>query len=145
MPQIAPWRTGYTSCSIDSTFRVGKRKTSPSMLHELRLAFAAKAYDPDRLFLPTAIDAAEFLDWAESLGLVLAGVESFRLFPEGGVQPIQDFSNDAADFSGSSREFFQATRDLIALGGVQGLYFEIVFEDEVRDTKLPMAKSRTHP
>jgi hypothetical protein len=119
--------------------------TGQPRLHELRLAFAEKAHDPDRIFLLTAMDAAEFLDRAESLGLVLAGVESFRVFPEGGVQPVQDFSNDAADFSGSSREFFQATRDLIAFGGVQGLYFEIVFEDEVRDTKLPMAKSRSHP
>lgn len=97
-------------------------------LNELKSEFRANAERPDDLFLLRPEDATRMIEKGVALGLQLAGIEAFRLTPEGAFQPEQDFSNDAVDSTLSHVEFVQATLKLIRRSEFRHYLFEVVFE-----------------
>jgi hypothetical protein len=99
-----------------------------SSLSLLKEEFRSRAESPDNLFLLSAVDAVEFVQCGERLKLRLAGVEAFRMWKSGAFQPVQDFSNDSAEFDLSNDEFVKSTLELIRKGGASGLWFQVVFE-----------------
>ena len=96
---------------------------------QLRSKYRDRALAPETLFLLNASDALAFLGDAEAVGLILAGVEGFRITDLGAYEPRQEFSNDSADVRCSREEFFEATRALIRKGAPLGIRFEVVFEN----------------
>lgn len=100
----------------------------PDIVKELRAKYSRVAIDPDRLFLLRAADAIQLINEAARNGLQLAGVEGFRVSPEGGVQPVQEFSNDIADGVLPLEQFVEHTIQLVEQGREQEIAFEVVFE-----------------
>jgi hypothetical protein len=62
------------------------------------------------------------------MGLLLVGVEGFRLTSLGGIQPCQEYSNDIADTDVSLENFVDSTKCLIRGQIGTDICFEIVFE-----------------
>jgi len=96
-------------------------------LDVLKEEFRPQAQRPDDLFLLSANDAANFVRRGNSLGGRLAGIEGFKKTVGGAYQPQQEFSNDAAD-ARSTEAFVSDTLLLIEKGGLEGLLFQVVFE-----------------
>lgn len=99
-----------------------------TQLHELKEEFRPRAERADDLFLLSAPDAANFVRRGRILGVRLAGVEGFRKTEKGAYQPQQEFSNDAADGQSTPEVFVSDTLRLIEKGGLEGILFQVVFE-----------------
>ncbi len=95
----------------------------------LRVKFQPAAVEPDRLFLLHTDDAVRLIREASGQGLKLVGVEGFRVWPEGGVQPRQEFSNDIGDVEMSLLQFIERTIELVESGREENVAFEVVFDE----------------
>jgi hypothetical protein len=79
-------------------------------------------------------DTRDAIEEARTLGLTFLGLEGFRVFPQGGVQPVQDLSIDVWDYREAAEQDF--LRD--ALGIVEAnittpdVAFELSFRDDRR-------------
>lgn len=94
---------------------------------ELRQRFQSKAIEPETLFLLSSRDAIAYLDDAISCGMRLEGIEGFLITSGGAYQPQQGYSNDIADARGMQYDdFVAATRELIAHGEANGIWFDVV-------------------
>lgn len=101
---------------------------SETLVARIRAEFKARAACPEDLFLLTAGDASDFVRSGLAVGLALDGVEGFVQVPSGGFQPQQEFSNDAADFVGTTDAFASSTLQLIASGANNGVFFQVYFD-----------------
>ena len=97
-------------------------------LSALRDEFKQRALDPERLFLLSGRDALAFIDKCAAEGLVLLGVEGFRVADLGAFQPEQTQSNDIADGSLTQAQFVAATKELINRGLSLGYVYEVVID-----------------
>ncbi len=96
-------------------------------LAQLNAEFASKAIDPCILFLLRSEDALAYINRGQTLGLRLLGVEGFRITKEGGFQPVQEWSNDIADYGGT--DFVKDTFALITTLVANEATFQVVFEE----------------
>jgi len=94
---------------------------------QLRFKYWEKAIAPETLFLLSANDALDFLEDAAKQGLVLAGVDGFRIVG-GAYEPQQEFSTDSADENRTAAEFMLLTKSEIQRGAADGIWFEVVFD-----------------
>lgn len=99
-------------------------------LSDLRAQLREHAVAPETLFLLNAEHAIVLLEKATVVGVRLAGVEGFLVSEAGAYEPRQDFSNDIAEWLGSSSEFVESTKELMRRGVGIGIRFQVVFEDE---------------
>ena len=112
--------------------------------------YGPKLNTKQSLALLNAEDAISLLDDSKAVGLKLLGVEAFRLFPDGGIQPSIEFSNisfgkveeknDGPVFTGFKRKLrkswsdsgnaFDESKDLIRRGLANGFaWYEVSLED----------------
>jgi hypothetical protein len=96
-------------------------------LNELKLRYAAKAVDPQRLFLLHPADAMEFITEGRNLGLAFLGVDGFWVASTGAVQPEQEMCNDIAEYHGD--DFVGDTMQLIRSYDRPGVLFQVVFQN----------------
>jgi hypothetical protein len=98
-------------------------------IEALERAFREKSVSKHpSLLLLNANDALDFLGAGLAQGLSLAGVEGFRVTDSGAFQPLQDFSNDRAEYEGMTADFVRDTEELIKRGAGAGIHFEVVFD-----------------
>lgn len=99
------------------------------MLDSIKSLFSLireKKLQIDGLSLLKPKDAIEILQKAESLNCKLLGIDSFKLFNNKKVQPVQDFSTDVKFYSELSIEqFYDYNINLVKKGALQGLLFEV--------------------
>ncbi|VAW42614.1 hypothetical protein MNBD_GAMMA01-1389 [hydrothermal vent metagenome] len=95
---------------------------------DIKKKYWGKAEDPEHLFLLKPDDAISFIDDCASEGFILFGVDGFRVWESGAVQPCQEHSN-ATECSNMSQEMFiLETIEFIKSKKPLNLWFEVLFD-----------------